>query len=367
MALKVFDGFEKYASPNADMMSRSDNFLQWQNPISSALNGFVTGRDGIGQALKFQAANVTLGSRPLRAVWQDRNAEMYVGQGLYLPSASGSQNAAGFYFTFRDTVAGAAQIIVYFNFNNYAIQVYRGTTATLLGMSDNNAWTGDAWFFVEIHVKIDDAAGVVDVHVDGVSKINLTGQDTKATTNAWADALDYDLQSTVLNENSYCLLDDVYYCDTVADSGVLPNNTFLDDVGTRALVATGDGGTIQWTPNSGANNYSRVADSAMDSDSTFNSTSTAGNEDQVTHAPLTNLIPIIYGVQVRIAARKDDVGPRTIKVGLNSGGTVDYGADHPVLTTYAYFSDLWVLDPDTGANWTRTGLNAVLSAYNLVA
>jgi len=370
VALKVFDGLDHYSNPNTDLLTRSAGFLQWNVPSASALSAFVTGTDNVGTVLQFAGANLFPGSvRPLRAVWADRNAEMYVGVRIKLPSASGSPNgiASGFWFTFVDTVAGAAQVTLNFDYTNYAIRCYRGDySGTSLGISANNAWPADAFVFVEFHIKIHASAGIVNVRVNGNDVLNLTGQNTKNTANAWADATDFALQTSVLNGTSYAWMRDVYYCDTATDSGSLPNNTFLGDVGTRTLFATGDS-SVAWTPNSGVNNYSRVNEHAMDSDTSYNSSANPGDEDQLNFGPITNTVPLIYGLQVTIAARKDDVGSRVIKTGLKSGGTTSYGANHSVPSSYVYFTDLWVLDPNTSANWTRAAVNALAGIYNLVS
>lgn len=370
MALKVFDGLDHYNSPNTDLLTRSAGFLQWQIPALSALSSFVTGTDNVGKVLQFQAANLFPGVvRPLRAVWKDRNDEMFIGVRVKIPSAAGSPSGqtSGFWFAFVDTVAGAYQVTLNFDSSNYAIRAYRGAyNGTSLGISSNNSWPADAYIFVEFHIKIHASAGIVNVRVNGNDVLNLTGQNTKATANAWADATDFSLQTTVLNNDHYAWMRDVYYCDTASDSGSLPNNTFLGDVGTRTLFATGDS-VVQWTPNSGANNYSRVNENAMDSDTSYNSSANPGDEDQLDFGPIVNTIPIIHGLQVTIAVRKDDVGARVIKTGLKSGGTTSYGADHSVPSSYVYFTDLWILDPNTSANWTRAAVNALAGIYNLVS
>lgn len=368
MAFKVGEGFDHYLSPVADMLSRADGFLQWQLPAGNCLDGFVTGRDGRGRALKFKGANTFTPANPLRGVWKDRNTEMFIGKALYLPSgASPTSNAAGFYFVFMDTVAGAPQVTVHFDYNNYSVSAYRGAyNGTLLGISSNNSWPGDAWNFIQFRIKIDPSGGVVQVKVGANMVLNLTSKNTQATANAWSDALDNCLQTSILNEYSEAYMDDIYYCDTAVDPGASPNNTFLGDVGTRTLFLTGDVAT-QWSRNGGAANFSRLNEIAMDGDTTYTFSANPGDEDRFTAQPLVNVIALIVAVQITIAVRKDDMGPRVVKAGMLSGVTTSYGSNHSVPDTYVYFTDPWVLDPNTTANWTRTAVNALEPIANLVS
>ncbi len=365
MALKIADGFDHY-NATADLTARS-GFLQWQTPVNPPPTmSFVAGLSAHGKAVQITDSSLSTGAiRPLRAVFGDRNSEAYCGIRVLIPTGTVGP-ATNLFLMLQDTVAGAPQLTVIFNAGNYSIQILRGdNTGTSLFLSANNVWSGDVSNFVEVGATVANSGGVAQVRVNGVMAASISGVDTQATANAWWDALDF-AAAPLSSGTAFVVLDDLYYADNTTDPGASPNNTFLGDVGTRTLFATGDG-SINFTPNSGANNFSRVNETAMDSDTSYNSSATPGDEDQFSFQPITNVIAIIYGVQVTIAARKDDIGPRVIKTGLVSGGTTDYGADHALPDNYSYFTDLWVLDPDTGVNWTRTGVNAALGLYNLVS
>jgi hypothetical protein len=363
VALKIADGIDHYNSAT-DFLARR-GFLQWQfpNAVTPSTFSFPTGLTGIGKALRVGGiVNGGGSTQPyIRAVWGDRNAEAFYGFRFQCPAGN------GFVHALFDGVAGDTQLTLWFNPANYSISVYRGTktSGTLLGVSPNNSWR-DSSNFCEVHYKIHASAGVVEIRIDCESVYSLSSANTKQTANSWVDAVDWFAQNVGQVANVDLYLDDIYYCDTTSDPGATANNTFMGDVGTRTLFATGDG-SVDFVPNSGGNNYSRINETAMDSDTSYNSSATPGDEDQFAFQPITNVIAAIYGVQVTIAARKDDVGPRVIKTGLVSGGTTDYGANHSLPDVVAYFTDMWILDPDTTANWTRVGVNAALGIYNLVS
>jgi hypothetical protein len=60
--------------------------------------------------------------------------------------------------------------------------------STILGTTSFNLSTG-IWYYVEFKVTIHDSTGTAQIKVDGDSKLSLTGQDTKQTSNATANSI----------------------------------------------------------------------------------------------------------------------------------------------------------------------------------
>lgn len=361
MALQVWEGFDHY-NGSADLISRS-GFLQWQFPDAlSPFSAFTTGRNGFGKSLQIGTVNAGLyGGQRLRGVWAVRNAEVYFGIAVYCPAG------AGVNFSLVDTVANAPQVGINFNPNNYSVQVWRGTlgTGTQIALSNNNVWAGDVWNFIEIHYKINGSTGAIDARVNGVSVFGgpVTGLNTQATANAWSDAVDISVSD---GGSQLIELDDLYYADTATGAGTFPANSFLGDCRVATLFATGNG-SVQFTPLTGAN-WQEISEHAMDSDTSYNYSSTPGQEDTFTFGALSATINVIFGVQITIAARKDDGSSRVIKAALISSATEVYGSNHSIPdTNYAYFTDIWILDPHTSSNWTLGGVNGATYGYNLVS
>ncbi len=373
MAFKVWDGFDHYNNGN-DLLARS-GFLQWQNPTTPLTVSFVPGltAGGAGKAIKIAGNAVTTPnpSNVLRAVWGTRNGEFYLGQRVLVPGGNINSPVSSFCLFLQDTVAGAPQFTIYFNANNYAIQVFKGgfNSGTTLGLSANNVWTGDASQFIEVHCKVDGSAGIVEVRVGGVAKLTITGADTQSTANAWCDAVDYSPFALISGVAGWMALDDLYYADTTAGPGAFAANTYAGDVRVATLFATGNQ-SVSWSPNPNTNqNWQNVSETAMDGDTTYNATATPGNEDLLAFQALTGTIADIFGLQITIAARKDDAGIRTLEYALKSGSAAEqYGGAWSVPDTYAYWTDAPViLDPSTGVNWTTTGVNAAFYGYKLAS
>lgn len=364
--LKAWDGFDHYTA-DVDLYARSD-FIQYQRGSGTPGIQFIAGLSagGAGKALRLSTSNLSR----FRAVYTARNAEAFLAWRWRVPiNQSVQTQPSGTYFWLWDTVANAAQVTVYFNELNYSVQIYRGDAVsggTLLYASPNNVWVNNVAQFLEIGLKIDNSTGYVTVKLEEQTVATITGVDTQATANAWFDACDISPSPNGFSVFlAYTDLDDHRYNDTGSDSGVFANNSFMGDAGVKTLFMTGNG-TVQFTPLSGSN-FAQINEQAMDSDTSYNFSSTPGQEDSFTAGTITNVITVIYGVRITVAARKDDVGPRVLKTGLKSGATTSYGANHSLPDAYTYFCDNWILDPNTGANWTRTAVNAVLPRYNLVS
>lgn len=335
MALKFVDGFDHY-NGLADLAARS-GFCQY-----NGLNGsLVTGRNGNGKEFN--------GS--FNASFAARNAKAGVGISTFISTVD-------VVWSLTDSIANAAQVSIVFRNRNFTIEAWRGAagSGTQLSRSANNAFGANTQHFIEVWVQVDSSAGTIEVHVDGVQVLLLTGQNTQASGNTWWDALS-------VSAASY---DDLYYCDTTTGAGTNPCNTFLGDPRVYTQFPTANS-TVQFTPSANTN-WQQVSEQAMDSDASYNSSSTVGQEDLFTIAPTPTTITGILALQVTGAYRKDDAGLRKMKSALKSSTTEVYGTQNSLPdTNYAYFSDVFPTDPATTASWTRAGVNAALIGNNLAA
>lgn len=91
-------------------------------------------------------------------------------------------------------------------------------------------------------------------------------------------------------------------------------------------------------------------------------TAANGTETDPTEFSMTNLPPDIVSVKGLISfarARKSDGGDGNIQVAINSNGSDDLGADHPITPAYAYWYDVSELSPDTGVSYTPLEVDAI--------
>jgi hypothetical protein len=355
MAVKVWDGFDHYKQ-TADLQSRS-GFLQYG--VVQGILSFVPGFNG-GNAVSITALNA---NQALPAIFSQRVASAFIGNRVNF------QGNYGCIFEFFDSVSATVQVSVQFNMNNFSIQIYRGdpTFGTLLFTTGNNVWSPNATSFIEIWPVIDPSTGSVNVWLNGVNVASITGVNTRNSANTWWDTLIWcPIKPASVAGSCTIVVDDLYYGDTTTGPGAHPCNTPLGDCGTYTVFPVGND-SVQFAPLA-STNWQEVSEVAMDSDTTYNFDSTVGHEDRFNMGTLPATIALIYGVQVTGAYRKDDAGARSIKQGLKSGSTETYGSTYALgESNYVYYTDPWILDPNTSANWTLVAFNAAKAAYNVAA
>lgn len=370
MALKAVDGYDHYAAA-ADLKSRN-GFIQYQQPGTNATPiSFPVGRDGFGKAMSLDQdlTNTYI-------VFGDRNVEAIVGFALSINGTGGT--GGGVDIIFWDSVTGLTQIELYFNPLNYTTTLYRGArnaqsngqpNGTIIGASANNAWSGNVWMFVEVDLKIG-SSGSIEVRINNETVYSFTGNTVGPSTTGpiVAPGSTWDIMSIIgtnLGGSSSTKVDDLYYCDTTTGPGTFPCDSFLGDCKVDTVFADGNA-SVTWTPLANTN-WQEVKEVVFDGDLTYNFTSTPGNEDLLNFGPLDPLVTAVIGVQVTGAYRKDDAGSRTLKQGIKSGATTGYGATRNLPDSYVYWSDMFVLNPDTSATWTKTEVDAASAGYNLVS
>jgi hypothetical protein len=76
-------------------------------------------------------------------------------------------------------------------------------------------------------------------------------------------------------------------------------------------------------------------------------------------------VSTVYAVQTTGAYRKQDSGGNTIVQEISSTGTVSSGNTHVLSLNYGYYTDLFVLDPRTGATFTSSAVDALEAGYKL--
>nr|WP_295378346.1 hypothetical protein [Pseudoxanthomonas sp.] len=272
------------------------------------------------------------------AIWLN-NLPVVV-QGLYL-------------FQFRD--AGNTPQVTIICDTTGTISAYRGTTTTLLGTSASAAIVAGAYQHVEAKVVFDNVAGSVEVRVNGVTVLSLTGVDTVATASVECS------QICVMNTRSASttnitgwFFDDVFAWDT---SGT-ENNDFLGDRRVRTLFPDGNTASAGWTAVGAATGYECIDEAVPDEETTY--IEAAGGTTPTSEFTLTDLpsVGAIAAVEVVTRSRKTNAGVANLQTSMVSGASVDVGADRPLTEVYTYRSDVSELDPATGVPWTQAAVNA---------
>lgn len=242
-------------------------------------------------------------------------------------------------------------------------QVIVTRNGTLLGTSSATSVVG-AHTVIQIKFTIHDSTGAVEVWMNDNLEISLTGQDTR---NAGTAGTIDNVQWGGGGGAAYSGTASEIYINTSAGSA--PNNGVWGSYRIQAKRMSAAGNSAQFTP-SASTNVSNVDDAqGHDSDTTYNSSSTAGHIDLFQTSQITPTGGTIPAIMHRIVARKDDAGVRTIRPKQRQAGTNYNGTSQNITTAYAHYTEVVATNPATAAAFTVAEMRATDPefGYELVA
>lgn len=207
----------------------------------------------------------------------------------------------------------------------------------------------NTWYYIEVRIYIHDTLGAVEIKVNGVADITLTGIDTKA--NASLDVVEQ-LQIRAQSSNNY--FDDLYVRTEASSTEV--TGGFLGDIKIKPYFPNGDGTYTAMTCSTGSTHYTLV-DEALPNTTDYVSSSTALQKDSFNFQDASET-GSIKAVQLSAYCYKMDAGFRGVDVFVKSGATENFATSQPLSTTGKYASKVWDQDPNTSADWSQTNLNA---------
>lgn len=352
MALLWCDGFDHYGTvarmtdgPYAEVVAGGHWGLSTTNPRTGTYN------------MRRQAVG-TLDAHMRRVLG---GAKTTVGLAVvvymdHLPAAADSYCL----YDFRDA-ANVAQISICVGTTG-TIVVKRGTaatgggnTSTLLGTSSVPVITANAYQHVETMVFFSNTVGTVEVRVNGVTVLSLSGIDTVNTANVECSQVGIQCGCTGLFIQHFVTsdVDDIFCWD---NSGSY-NNGFIGDRRVLTLFPNANTATADWTAVGAATGYECIDEANPNDDTDYISASTVGNVSQFGLQNLPSGISVVNAVVMVERARKTEAGTANTKVSVVSGASSAAGADKPLTEIYTYRQDVFQTDPVSAAPFTPTDVN----------
>lgn len=238
-----------------------------------------------------------------------------------------------------------------------SIKVWRGNeSGTLLATSANVGLIAvNTWAHVEIKAKCDNATGSIEVRINNVTALTLEGIDTQATSNA------YFTRVTMCGPDgtNTARFDNFVLMDT---SGARYND-FMGEGALYTQYVSAAGTSTQWTPSAGANYQNIDETGGHDSDTSYNSSNTPGQEDRFAVEDLVPTGGTVAAVELITFARKDDAGTRQIANVINLGGGRSQRATATLSTDYAPIAEIFEVDPADNSTLTPAKINAAEIGY----
>lgn len=340
MALKWIDGFDTYGT-TINSTAQPSGVLGRRYTAGGTAFYIRAARLGSGRSL---CVNYTLTTPALTT-----DSTLIIGAGLCFQDSPAYTN--GYFLHLYD---GATRGL-YFTHDNLVgeIRVYRDeSTDVLLGTTSGAKIRLGGWNYIEFKVKCDNAAGTVDIRVNGVNVLSLSGIDTKAT----AQTHDY-FDKVQFSYSSYpeTWVDDLYICD---GSGV-KNNDFLGICKVETLFPSADvSGKNEWTPASGVDHYAMVDETQCDDDTTYLQDTVSGHLDQFEFGNAAGLtFAVLKGITLEADCRETDATNFTL-IQRAERTSVSEGSALAIAGT-SYETHTRVMEDDTeGADWTVSNFDA---------
>jgi len=337
MSIIHMDGFDSYASLGDLGMEYG---VSGSNFSTSAgrFGGGAYGAGGYGQHINRSIANIS-------EVWT----------GFAFQFLSGSSNGQSSILIFQSASGVEAELCYAPGVNTLA--AYRGDLQASLGTV---SWTpGPNYHWIEVHYKMSASVGIFEVWIDGVQVLNITGANTTQYGSSSFNVVA--LGNEYSGENMSCYYDDWY----ILDPNTSPNTARLGDSKIETLTPASDATPNNGTPSSGSSHFAMVDESQWSSANSLTLANTSGQEELFGMGTLSSTPANVWAVRVLGVAEKTDAGACNLEAVCVSGGTEADGPSVPLLTGYSHVSGIFQTDPNTSAEWTYSGVNAMKSGFKV--
>jgi hypothetical protein len=235
---------------------------------------------------------------------------------------------------------------------------------TIIDRSDPCVARGGYHHF-EFKTKIDNTTGYIEVRVNEVTVLNLTGIDTQGTANAEAAQFVIGKANTLGGGAPVAGFGTFDYDDPFAwdDDNSDAENTVVDFVGDKGaywLAPTSDTAESDHSITGSATAYGAI-DEVPPSGTDYLSDATGAARTVVGLAALPGNVAEVIAFVPLLYARKEESGTVTYRTGLVVGTDETYGPEDNPNTEYAYLRPgPKTIDPDTGVPWTSSAAPKLL-------
>ncbi len=282
MGIEYFTGFEGCGS-NADVLA----LLSGRNTAVGTWYDATNGYDG-GKCLRLSANTYIFNISKFTS-----NAIKVVG---FHVKGLGTNNGSSSFSSLRDNLLSIGTGASWFTIRNRSTNLAAFLHNTFLASADTNISAALAHF--EMKLKSHATEGEVHIKINGELVISETGLNTG--------------DSNIGNIHfGSCQTSNVYY-----------DNIFIADDWQGELISylrkPESDESVQFTPNAGSDNYSRVNQDVQDGDTTYVSSNTLGHTDIYGVEDMPSGVTV-KAVAVGVVARKDDAGDRALELIAKKG------------------------------------------------
>ncbi len=231
----------------------------------------------------------------------------------------------------------------------------RGTTIEI-GVSSEDVLSANTWHYIELAVKVNPTTGTVDVKVDDVSVLSLSGVNTQGLSN-YGEIGGFQFLSPAGTNSDYeenWLLDDIYILDSTGSV----NNTFLGPI--RVWKTSLVDGDTDFTIYGGGRKTDNISTNPYDKTVGVTSLDTTTNEHMSGIKPFHTDDIIGVAVQSRAGISAGNTNYIQVKQKVTSSVSSDTDTDRYVADSKSHIGQFGVYgtDPNTSGLWTQNNINA---------
>lgn len=350
MTLLWMDGFDHYKQPaDAQAIGRA-NMLDGSWAAAGSSGGPSSAQSRTGGHSLFIGSFSTGNDENYRRIFGDGYSTIGFGFAVYFPTLAGL--VAGRAELFAITNATNTKQLVFNLLSTGAVECRQGSAGgTLLATAPDGTLVATAWQHVEVKAVIDPLVGAVEMRVNGVAVISVSGVDTGSST---ANNLTLMRNGSAFFQGFDAYFDDMFAWNTLGSY----NNDFIGDK--RVLTVMPDDSTAQadWTVVGTASGHNAINEIPPDDDLTYLETQDVGMVSEFSIGDLVGDYGAISAVVVQGMQRKTVAGTCNTQISLISGVDEAAGVDRPITENYTYYVDVYEEDPATAAPWTKASVNA---------
>lgn len=351
MTLLFCDGFDHYGTDSGNMTDGA-----WAEVGGNGFSISTTNPRTGTHALRF--TDTTAAKSNTRRVLGGAKTTAGLAAVFYFSDLPSSNDVA-MIFEFRDA-ANASQVSIVLQ-STGVIEAKRGSTETgvKLGDSTTPAVTAEAYTHIECQVTIDSINGAVEVRVNGVTVISLTGVNTAATANIETSQITIGTVSGTGSSTGISTMDvDDLFC--YDDSGSY-NNDFIGDRRVLTLFPSADTAIADWSWNTGGSGAATIDEADPNDDTDYLFANPGTSPAPVSEFDMDDLIAGVSSISAVVMInrmRKTDAGDANVQPALVSGSSESVGTEHVLTEAYKYYHDVVEVDPDTAAPFTASAVDA---------
>lgn len=217
-------------------------------------------------------------------------------------------------------------------------------------------------YHFEIKGVVNGSVGSIDFRIDGVTVISVENVDTQEsglveTVRLGANEFNSEYAPNGLEYT----ISNLYILDDAAG----PSDFLGPFARVEYVPVNGDGASTQFTPSAGADNSLMLDDAGShDFDTTRNVSSTDAHKDTFDVAALSEPTEgEIHGLNIKMAAMKDDALSRTAFLIQRHNAVEEDGAAKTLTESYAYYNTIFITNPDTAAQWQKSEFGTLQIGY----